>query len=97
MQRRTALRRIRKQDLMIRLRLRRRIGDAGHKGVGLMSVQNVGTTPTYQAPAQAPERTEPAGPDRDGDGDGNATATTTASPVKSPVSSLSGNQVDIFA
>jgi len=63
----------------------------------VMSVQNVSSTPSYQPPAQAPERAEPPGPDRDGDSDDNAIATTTQTPVKSPTSALSGKQVDIFA
>ena len=62
-----------------------------------MSVQSVGSTPTYQPPAHTPEQSEPPGPDRDGKGDDSAIATTTAAPVKSPTSSLSGNQVDIFS
>ncbi len=62
-----------------------------------MSVQGVGSTPTYQPPAQAPEHAEPPGPDRDGDGDDNATATTTAAPVKSPTSAQVGSNVDTFA
>lgn len=61
-----------------------------------MSVQSVGATPTYQPPAQAPDQSEPPGPDRDGDGDDNATATTTAAPVTSPTSAQVGSQVDIF-